>query len=355
MASLPRETIAHEIGYQSLVRVAAAGLIVFLLFYLRDIIAALLFAVVVASGIEPGVRWLQRWRVPRIFAVLMIFLAAVGLLAGVIYTIVPVIADEFGAFLDSFPRYQRSLLQELRSFRNFPFSFPFLENAESVVLNPPLDVGSLGGNTVDVLFSVVGGVFSGFILIVTSFYLASQENGIEIFLRMITPLKHEEYVIDLWSRSQAKMGQWLRGQLLLGAIVGVLVYLALTLIGIRYALMLAILAGIFELIPIVGPILSAVPAVFLGFLISPLTGLAVAAVYFAIQQTESNLLVPVVMKRAVGLNPLVVIVALLIGVKLGGILGMFLSVPFASVAVEFLTDTDRKKRGTFHYAGGGMR
>lgn len=355
MAAFSPKTAEYEISYQSLIRVVVVGLIVFALFYLGKIIAALLFAVVVASGIEPGVRWLQRWRVPRILAVLIIYLLTIGLLAGIISTIVPVIVDEFGAFLDSFPRYQRSLLQGLRSFQNFPFSSPFLENAESAVLNPPLDIQSLGRNTVDVLFRVLGGVFSGLILIVTSFYLASQEKGIELFLRMVTPLKHEEYVIDLWSRSQAKMGQWLRGQLLLGLIVGVLVYLALTLLGIRYALLLAILAGIFELIPIIGPILSAVPAVFFGFLTSPLTGLTVAVVYFVIQQTESNLLVPVVMKRAVGLNPLVVVIALLIGVKLGGILGMFLSVPFASVAVEFLTDTDRKKRGTFQYAGGGTR
>ena len=215
-------------------------------------------------------------------------------------------------------------------------------------MNPPFDLRTLGGNALGVIFSLLGGFDSGLILIVVSFYLASQENGIEHFLRMITPVRDEEYVVDLWARASAKIGRWLRGQLLLGLIVGALVYLALTILGIRYALSLGLLAVILELVPIIGPILAAIPAVFLGFLSSPLLGFIVALVYVAIQQLESHLLVPVVMQRTVGLNPLVVIISLLVGAKLGGILGMFLAVPLAAAVVEFLTDTDRKKRGLFH-------
>lgn len=340
-----------DITSASLVRIAVTGVALIALFYLRHILASILFAVVVASSIDPGVRWLQRFRVPRILAVLIIYIVGLALLAGAIYLIVPTFADEFSAFLDSFPHYQRLLLQELRSFQGVPFYSFFSEDAERVILNPPFDLRSAGGNAIDLIFTLFGGLFSGVILIVVSFYLASQEKGIEHFLRLVTPLKSEGYVIDLWARSQAKIGQWLRGQLLLGAIVGIFVYLTLTLIGIRYALSLAFLAAIFELVPIIGPILAAAPAVFLGFLSSPLLGLAVAALYTIIQQTESHLLVPVVMQRTVGLNPLIVIIALLIGGELGGILGLFLAVPIAAVIVEFVTDTDRKKRGLFQFGG----
>lgn len=338
-----------DITYQSLIRVVIVGVIVVLFFYLRQIIAALLFAVVVASAIEPGVRWLQRYRVPRILAVLMIYLVAISVLAGAIYLVVPALADEFSAFLDSFPRYQRILIRELRSFQDLPFFSLFSEDAESIILNPPFDLRTAGSSALDVIFSVFGGIFSAVILVVVSFYLASQEKGIEYFLRMVTPLRDEEYVLDLWSRSQAKIGQWLRGQILLGLIVGVLVFLALTLLGIRYALSLAILAAIFELIPVIGPILSAVPAVFFGFLSSPFLGLTVAVVYTIIQQTESHLIVPLVMRRTVGLNPLIVVIALLVGATLGGILGMFLAVPIAAIVVELLMDIDRKKRGYFQF------
>lgn len=338
-----------DITYQSLMRVVVVGVTLALLFYLRDILAALLFAVVIASGLEPPIRWFQKRHVPRILAVLIIYVVTIAIFAGAIYLVVPALSDEFSSFLDSFPRYQRILLQELRSFQSLPFYSLFSENAESIILNPPFDLISAGSSAFDIIFSIFGGVVSGVVLIVVSFYLASQEKGIEYFLRLITPLKNEEYVIDLWSRSQAKMGQWLRGQVLLGAILGVLVYLALTILGIRYALSLAILAAIFELIPIIGPILAAVPAVFLAFLNSPFSALIVAIVYTLIQQIESHLIVPIVMQRTVGLNPLIVVIAILVGANLGGVLGIFLAVPIASVVVEFLTDTDRKKRGLFQF------
>lgn len=338
-----------EISYQSLMRVVVVAAAVTSLFYLRQIIAVLLFAVVVASGIEPGVRWLRRFRVPRIMAVLLIYLIIISVLVGAVYLILPSIADEMRAFLDSFPRYQRVLLQELRSLQGLPFYSTFSQSVESMILNPSFDFASIGGGVIEIIVGLFGGVFSAIMLIVVSFYLASQENGIERFLRLVTPLRDEEYVLDLWKRAQMKIGQWLRGQLLLGAIVGILVYFALAILGIRYAIILALLAAIFELVPIIGPILAAVPAVFLGFLSTPLLGLIIAIVYVVIQQVESHLLVPVVMRRTVGLNPLVVILALLVGAKLGGILGMFLAVPLAAVLVEFLMDTDRKKRGLFHF------
>lgn len=337
------------VSYQSLFRVVVVAALVVALFALRGVIAALLLAVVIASGIEPGVRWLARYRLPRVLAVLVIYVIAFAVIGSVISLVIPPLVDEFRAFLDSFPRYQRILLQELRSFQNLPFYSFFSGGAEDAILNPPFDIRAVGGNTLNVLFGVVGGIFSGVILIVVSFYLASQERGIEHFLRMVTPLRDEEYVLDLWARSQAKIGQWLRGQLVLALVIGILVYVVLTVLGIRYALSLALLAAILEIVPIIGPILAAVPAVFLAFLTSPLLALIVALAYVLVQQLESHLIVPMVMQRAVGLNPLLVILALLIGGALGGILGLFLAVPVAAVIVEFLTDTDRKKRGLFQF------
>ncbi len=343
--------ITHvDITYHSIFRILTVGLLVVGLFYLSQIVAALIFAVVIASGIEPGVKWFQRYRIPRILAVLIIYIAALSIIAGVVYLIVPALADEFSAFLDTFPRYQRVLLSELRSFRDLPFFSFFSEGAEQIILNPPFDLRSAGSSAFDIIVALFGGVFSVIILFVVSFYLASQENGIEHFLRMITPLRDEEYVIDLWERSRAKIGQWLRGQLLLGLVVGIFVFIALTILGIRYALFLALLAMVFELIPVIGPILAAVPAVFFAFLSSPLLGFVVAVVYTVIQQLESHVLVPILMRRAVGLNPLIVVIALLVGAKLGGILGMFLAVPLAAVVVEFVSDIDKKKRGLFQFS-----
>lgn len=346
----PEHRITVDISYGSFLRAAVVIAVVAALVYLSQIVTALLFAVVIASGIEPGVRWFARWRVPRIVAVLLIYVIAIAVIVGALYLVVPPLVDEANSFLQSVPRYQRILLQELRSFQGLPFFSFFSENAESIILNPPVDIQSVGSGAIDLFFSVFGGIFSGVVLVVVSFYLASQERGIEHFLRLVTPLRDENYVIDLWMRTHAKLGRWLRGQLLLGFAIGVVVYLVLSILGIKYALSLALIAAIFELIPIIGPILAAVPAVFLGFLKGPELGLIVAVAYFLIQQLESHLLVPVVMRQAIGLNPLLVIIALLAGGKLGGVMGMLLAVPIASVLVEFVADTDRRRR---LFAGSG--
>ena len=155
--------------------------------------------------------------------------------------------------------------------------------------------------------------------------------------------------------AREKMGKWLRAQLLLAVLVGLLVYFSLIILGfatgqhIQYAFLLGLLAAVFEVIPVIGPILAAVPAVLTAFLIDPYLGLITVLIYIAVQQIESQVIVPVVMGRSVGLNPIVVVLALLVGANLGGILGIFLAVPLASVFLEFIVDIDKKKRGAFQY------
>ena len=150
--------------------------------------------------------------------------------------------------------------------------------------------------------------------------------------------------MDLWERSQKKLGKWLRTQMLLGAIVGLLIFFGLTILGIPHAFFFALIAAIFEIIPVVGPILAAVPAVAAAFLVSPVSSISVVALYVIVQQTESHIIVPVVMRRTIGLSPLVVVLALLAGAKLGGIFGILLAVPLTAISAELLNDWDKKKR-----------
>ena len=141
----------------------------------------------------------------------------------------------------------------------------------------------------------------------------------------------EERVKLLIVKIEEKLGAWLQGQLILSLVIGILSYIGLTLLNIPYALPLAMIAGIMEVIPVIGPIISALPAIFLALTISPFLSIAVAVMYLVIQQLENNLIVPQVMKRAVGLNPLIVILAIAIGSRLLGIAGALLAVPLAVV------------------------
>ena len=194
--------------------------------------------------------------------------------------------------------------------------------------------------------SAIFGGLMGFVLVVVfSFYFAVQETGVDDFLRVVTPLRYQERVQNLWKRSQIKIGLWMQGQLALALIIGVLVYLGLTILGVPYALLLGLLAAVFELIPVFGPVLSAIPAAAIALTDGGVTLMFLVIGLFAvIQQFENHLIYPLVVTKVVGVPPLLVILALLVGAKLAGFLGIILSVPAAAVIQELVYELGQERK-----------
>ena len=196
---------------------------------------------------------------------------------------------------------------------------------------------------------IFGGVFSFILIVIFSFYFAVLETGVDDFLRIIVPKSHQEYTLGLWRRSQHKIGKWMQGQLLLGVIMGVLVFLGLTILHVPDALVLATIAGCFEIIPVFGPTLSAVPAVAIAFSNLGVTmGIATIFLYVIAQQFENYLIYPLVVTRVVGVPPLLVILALIVGGEFAGFLGIILSVPLAATLQEFVRDFERGRLPSRH-------
>lgn len=332
-----------HISTWSTIRFFAVLIGIVALYMIRDILAALFFAIIVASAIEPGIEWLKTRKIPRILSVIILYFAIAALLFFFVYLIFPVLIDEFRNFSAILPHLQDRIFGEISRLGILSYlSFFTGETPEFFRIFPEqvTNVSEIFG----FVSSVFGGVTTFILTIIFSFYLAAQEKGIENFLRLVVPLQQESYVLDLWKRAQKKLGIWFRTQMLLGALVGILIFFGLTLLGIRQAFFLAIIAALFEIIPIAGPILAAVPAASIAFLASPFAGLATILLYLAVQQIESHVIVPVVMKRTVDLSPLIVVIALLVGAKLGGIFGILLAVPLTAIIAELLNDWDKKKR-----------
>jgi len=202
---------------------------------------------------------------------------------------------------------------------------------------------NLSGGFFQTLSAAFGSVFNVGLIILISFYLAIQEKGIETFLRIILPLSVEDYVVDLWNRSSRKIGLWVRGQMLLGFVVGVLIYLILSLLGVQYALLLAIITGIMEMVPY-GILVALVPTFAFSYL-SDGIGIAimVTGAYIIVHQFEVFLFSPLIIKRIVGLSPIVIILAVVVGFELGGIWGAILSIPMSVILMEFLGDIEKDK------------
>jgi predicted PurR-regulated permease PerM len=199
-------------------------------------------------------------------------------------------------------------------------------------------------NFIKIISAIFGGLLSFILILVLSFYFLVQEDGVADFLKLITPLRNEKYVVDLWKRSQRKIGQWMQGQFLLGIIIAVLLYLGLMILGVKDALLLAVLAGLLEIIPVFGPIIAAVPAVIIAFVGGGFTAaILVLGLYLIVQQFESHLIYPLVVKKVVGVSPILVILALIIGAKLAGFLGIVLSAPAVAALMEFFDDVGKRK------------
>ncbi len=189
---------------------------------------------------------------------------------------------------------------------------------------------SISQNVFSITLAVFDNILTIIFLLVITFYLLLERENLEDRISSLF-VGREQRVRKSIGRIEEKLGGWLRGQLVLSIIIGVLTYAGLTALKIPYALPLATVAAVMEVVPVIGPIISAIPAILLALTISPVISIGVAALYFVIQQLENHLIVPQVMKRAVGLNPLVVILAIAVGSRLLGFAGALLAVPIAVV------------------------
>ncbi|MDB5225589.1 MAG: hypothetical protein JWL87_541 [Candidatus Adlerbacteria bacterium] len=314
-----------------------------LLWFLRDVVLIVLTAVVIASAMEPGIVALRRYRINRVFSVILIYASVAAVFFSVLFLFLPPLLEDAINFFSRLPATLSALsLSDATHglLPNFSASFTSTDFLQSISQS----ISGATGGIVSTVSSFFGGVTSFILIAVFSFYFSVQETGVDDFLRVVTPTAHQAYVLNLWKRSQDKIGKWMQGQLILGAIVGVLLYLGLTILGVPNALLLAVIAALFELIPVFGQILAAIPAVAIAFADGGVTGaLLVTGLYVVVQQFEAHLIYPVVVKKVVGVPPLMVILSLIVGAKLAGFLGILLSVPIAGAIQELVADIDRRK------------
>ncbi len=330
------------------IRAIVVAAIAYALWTLRGLVLLVMTAIVIASAIEPGVAFLIRKRIPRVLSVLLMYVTVFGSLFCVLYFFIPPILTDAQGLLSMIPQYLDSLNLSVTSLPTLDSHSAITNEAQSAfttLLNfRGIFTGSSEG-AFRLLSAIFGGIFAFGLVIVLSFYFAMQDSGVEDFLRVVTPASSEEYVVSLWLRAKAKIGLWMQGQVLSSVIGGVLAYLGLLLLGIPYALLLAILTAVLMLIPIFGSFLAAFPPIALAFSAGGVSlALIVAGLYVIINQFESHIVHPLVVNKVVGIPPLLVILALIVGGELAGFLGVLLAIPFAAALREFLNDYDKGKR-----------
>ena len=325
-----------DISWVTLWRILVFVALAAMLYQGRQIVLGLFLAIVIASGIEGIVDVLEtRIKLPRSVGVILIFLAILVTLIVIVYTVVPLFLVELNTV---FAGVGKGVLG------NLGIDLQGSQSASAIV-------GKITSKFLDTnasplaLFSGVFGSFGlAIAVVVSSFYLSLTHDGVERFLRVVVPQDYEETTMRIYKRSKELIGSWFRMQIVLSVTMGFVVWVGLALLGVRYAFLIAVLAGIFEIVPFLGPILSGAVAVVSALLTS--TTLAVWTLVFFIvaQQLESHVLVPLLSRRAVGLHPVIVIVALLIGAEIGGFLGVIIAVPLAAILQEMVQDWSSRRR-----------
>jgi len=337
---MPQNSKTIEISISALIKLCLIILLLILLFLIRDILLMFATAIVIASAIRPLVNLFSKYKIPRALSSLLIYLCIFVIFALVFRLILPPLILQAKQFLYQLPDYMKRINIDIsywQSLDNLERNFiPILNNISS-------KLGKSAGSMFSAIADIFGGVFSAFIILIISFYLCVDKNGFKGIFLYFTPFDKRDYVSSLIDRVEKRVGKWLRAQILLGAIIGILTYIGLIILKINYPLILALLAGILEIVPYIGPVISAVPAVILGFSQSLILGFWVIVFYIMVQQIEAHIIVPLVMKKAIGLNPIATILALLIGAKLAGILGMILAVPIAATIAEILSSSYLKE------------
>jgi predicted PurR-regulated permease PerM len=359
------ESAAWRVMSRTVLFICAIVFTIWLAVRLQTVLVQLLLAVIIAAGMTPLVDRLtmtplrfgrRRWTPPRALAVLLLYLLLIGTVVLIGSVIIPPVVADTEALVLNIPSYVDDFEGWVLT---LPERFPFLprfgadqlasgfsDQLQNLAAQIGTQLSGLLGQTLNILRFVVGflsGALDGIFILVLALYITQDSKRILDYLVGFMPEDRQDQAMQAAGRIGDRLGGWVRGQIALSAIIGAMSFVGLSLIGVKYAVLLALIAAVGEAIPLIGPIITAVPAVIVAFFQSPLQGTLTLGLYIVVQQLENNLIVPKVMERAVQLHPLAVMVALLAGAELLGVTGAVLSVPVAAALSVLVLEARRER------------
>lgn len=328
MSNIEERSIS--ISTRTIVKVIVTILVLMFLWAVRDVIALVFTSLILAALITPFAQWCKRYHIPKGIAVIICYLVVFGGLVLTFALVLPQLIEQIAKLGSTLGRSWEVLSGGVDWVRHFSEQYGLSENLQAGVSSVQDQLSSVITRLFSTLTNLFGGLIGLVVVLVMTFYMVVQEEEALHWFKNFLPDEHQQFATRLIARVQAKFGAWLIGQLALCVAVGILYYIGLRILGVEGALVLAILGGFTEFIPYLGPILGGIPAVIVAAAQSPMHALLTAILYVAVQQTENHILVPKVMQKAVGINPVVSIVALLVGQQLFGIVGAILAIPVAT-------------------------
>jgi len=303
-----------EISHRTIIFTVFFLILLAFLWQIRQIIIGLFVGLILMTAINPAIDRMEKMKIPRVLGIILIYILILALVGLVIAGVIPPLVDQTSTLIANAPKFIEGL--------------GILNIDQWIIESQIQQLGSIPANLVKISVEILTNMVVIAALLVITFYLLLERKNLNRYLHILFGGDGERKAEKFIDEMEKKIGSWIRAQLFSMIIIGMMSYFGLRLLGIDFALPLALLAGLFEIIPNIGPVVSSIPAILAGLAISPLMALAVAALYFLIQQIESSFIYPQIVAREVGVNPLITIISLAVGFKLSGILGAILAVPF---------------------------
>jgi predicted PurR-regulated permease PerM len=314
-----------EISHKTIIFTVFFLLSLWFLYQIRQVLLIFLISLIFSTSLGYWVDKLERLRIPRFLAILLIYVLFLGILGTAIVIIVPPLVSQTGELISG-------LANDSGPLKELGFDSRMLQSQMEKMI---ADFGSFSNGAIRIIAGVFGNIFVFFAILVISFYLMLERKRMNVYVIRLFGEDANKRVERIMDQLEGRLGRWIRAQLSLMIIVGIMTYIGLRILGIEYALPLAMLSGFFELIPNIGSVAAAVPGVIAGLSISPLMGVSTAACYLVVQQIQNQIIVPQLMKRQIGVNPLIGILGFFAGYQLGGVGGTILAMPLILI-IEIL-------------------
>ncbi len=318
-----------EISYKTIIFTILSLLGLVLLWQVRGLVILLFISFVFMEALNPAVSRLERFKIPRPLGILILYIIILTVISFSVAGIVPILVEQTAGLVKTLPETLKNIKIFGSDAIDLSSQFKILEN--------------LPGGIAKTAISVVSNVISGFVILFLTFYLLLEKKNFPKYGNEVFGETGKEKMIAIIEKLEARLGSWVTAEFFLMSIIGLLSYIGYSILGLNYAVPLAIFAGLLEAVPSIGPTVATALAALVGFTISPLTGVLAIVVGTVIQQLENNIIVPRIMKQTVGFNPLVTILLIAAGAKLGGVVGAILALPvFLTIETIFKVLINKK-------------
>jgi len=328
-----------DISWGTILKITFSFLCFYLIYLVRDILIWVIFALIISVLFNPAIDFLQKRKMPRNLSTILIYVSIFGIIGLLIYLTIPPFVSEIQQFLELFPQYFEKVSPPLKG-----LGIEAFESFEAFIKAVQDWLVGASSSIFSAIAAIFGGIFSTITIFTLSIFLSFEEKGVERIIVLLSPNKYEAYILDLWQKTQTKVASWFGARILCCFLVGLMAWISCLILGIKYAISFGLLAGILDIIPIIGPVVAGVVIFIFTALDSWWKALLILIVFILIQQIEGNILTPIITRKFVGIPAVLVLISLMIGGKLWGILGAILVIPLTGGIYEFFRDFLEKRK-----------